>query len=61
VEDAQALRAVYEEIDRLEKTSITTTEYTNYNELFPPVLYAALALLALEAALRMGPFRRPIG
>ena len=59
-EDAQALRAVYEEIDRLEKTSITTTEYTNYDELFPSVLAAALALLALEAALRLGPFRRPI-
>jgi Ca-activated chloride channel family protein len=60
VEDASALEAVYEEIDRLEKTEITTTEYTNYDELFPPVLYAALALLALEAALRLGPLRSPL-
>lgn len=60
VEDAQALEAVYEEIDRLEKTEITTTEYTSYDERFPPLLYAALALLALEGALRLGPLRRPL-
>jgi len=60
VEDAGALRAVYEEIDQLEKTEIRTREYTNYDERFPPIVLAALAALALEGALRIGPFRRPL-
>jgi len=60
VEDAGALRAVYEEIDTLEKTEIRTREYTNYAERFVPLALAALAALALEAALRLGPLRRPL-
>jgi len=60
VEDAGALRAVYEEIDQLEKTEIRTREYTNYDERFPPIILAALAALALEGALRLGPLRRPL-
>lgn len=58
VEDAGALRAVYEEIDRLEKTEIKTTEYTNYDEKFPLLIYGALGLCALEGLLRFGPLRR---
>lgn len=57
VEDAGALRAVYEEIDRLETTEIRTREYTNYDEKFVPLALAALGLLALEGLLRAGPLR----
>ena len=60
VEDAGALRAVYEEIDRLEQTVIRTTAYTNYDERFPIALLAALGLLAVEGALRAGPLRRAV-
>lgn len=60
VEDAGALRAVYEEIDRLETTEIRTREYTNYDERFTPLALAALALLTLEGLLRIGPLRRAL-
>ncbi len=60
VEDAGALRAVYEEIDRLETTEIRTREYTNYDEKFVPLALAAMGLLSLEAFLRIGPLRRPL-
>ena len=60
VEDASALRAVYEEIDRLETTEIRTREYTNYDEKFIPLALAALGLLTLEGLLRVGPLRRAL-
>jgi len=60
VEDAKALRAVYEEIDRLETTEIRTREYTNYDEKFAPLAFVALGLMGLEALLRIGPLRRAL-
>lgn len=57
-DDAGAIRAMYEEIDRLEKTSIETVRYTDYKEQF--TLWAALGagVLALEMALGSLVFRR---
>ncbi len=60
VEDAGALRAVYEEIDRLETTEIRTREYTNYDERFMGLALAVLGLLGFEALLRVGPLRRAL-
>ena len=50
-EDAEALRAVYEEIDKLEKTEIESTRFVDYREMFPPFAMAGLLLLGLEIVL----------
>ncbi len=47
-QDGAALRDIYTEIDRLEKSNIKTIDYTDYTELFTPVAYTALALLGLH-------------
>ena len=57
-DDAEALQAVYEEIDKLEKSEIESTRFTDYREQFPPFALAALALLAIEVALNGTLFRR---
>ena len=49
--DLDALRAVYDEIDRLEKTEIEVEQYTHYEERFQPFLLAALACLVAERLL----------
>jgi Ca-activated chloride channel homolog len=49
--DADALRAIYAEIDRLETATNVAEHYQRYLEAFPLVLLAALALLALEVVL----------
>ncbi len=45
------LRRIYEDIDKLEKTSVKIQSYTTYEELFHYFVFAALALLALELIL----------
>lgn len=50
-EDKQALEAIYEEIDQLEKTEITTSSYMEYNEQFRWFVLPAAALLILEVVL----------
>ena len=57
-DDAKTLRAVYDEIDRLEKSEIETVRYIDYKEYFVPFALAALALLALETMLRCTLWRR---
>jgi len=57
-DDADSLRAVYEEIDQLEKSEIESTRFTDYRELFPQFLLAALALLGGEVVLASTLFRR---
>ena len=47
--DSQSLRAIFERIDRLEKSEIKFASYRRYRELFPGVLAAAAVLLALAA------------
>ncbi|KAB2922416.1 MAG: VWA domain-containing protein [Bacteroidetes bacterium] len=49
--DNRKLKAIYQEIDRLEKTRIEVRSYRRYSELFYAFVLAALALLAADAAL----------
>ena len=55
--DAETLRDVYEEIDRLEKTESEGVVYTDYRELFEWALLPAMALLFLELLLAATRFR----
>ncbi len=57
-QDSQALQDIYQTIDKLEKTEIKTTSYYRYRELFMGLVYAALLLLLLEAALAHTRFRK---
>ncbi len=50
--DNEALKKVYEEIDRLEKTKIEVTEFSKKQEEFRKYALLMLALLALEVLLR---------
>jgi Ca-activated chloride channel family protein len=43
--DPESLRAIFDRIDRLEKSEIRLSAFRRYRELFPPVLAAAAALL----------------
>jgi Ca-activated chloride channel family protein len=56
--DADALREVYTEIDRLEKTEVESIEYTEVDERFAPVALAALAALLVDLLLRTSVLRR---
>jgi Ca-activated chloride channel family protein len=56
--DADALRAVYQEIDALEKTEIESTRFLDYRELFWPFALAGLLLLVVEILLSCTVFRR---
>ena len=49
--DAEALAAIYAEIDRLEKSTNIAEQYQRYIEGFPALLLAALTLLLLEGVL----------
>ena len=50
--DTQSLLAIYEEIDRLEKTEIEQKGYFYYEEIFNTFLLGALIVLLLEIILR---------
>jgi len=56
--DAAALREVYREIDRLERTEIQETRYLQYHEMFEPLVAGALAALALGLLLQASWLRR---
>lgn len=49
--DKSKLQAIYDEINRLEKSRVEVTEHLSYHELFLAWLLAALALLAAELLL----------
>jgi Ca-activated chloride channel family protein len=49
--DTASLRDVYAEIDRSEKTPYEAPQYLDYRELYPWLLWPALACLLLEMAL----------
>lgn len=51
------LKDVYSEIDKLEKTKINVTEFSNKTEEFYPFALAALALLILESILKYTVFK----
>ena len=55
--DNKSLRAIYEEIDQLEKTKILVHEYSRKEELYHWFILAALLLLIAEVALRNTVFR----
>ncbi|MEZ4271013.1 MAG: VWA domain-containing protein [Myxococcota bacterium] len=50
-EDMKGLKRVYDEIDKLEKTEITTKAYMEYDERFSWFVVPAIALLLLEVLL----------
>jgi Ca-activated chloride channel family protein len=52
--DADTLKSIYEEIDRLERTERQDVRYTDYDDLYPWLLAPAIGLLALELLLRRG-------
>ena len=56
-EDTSGLRAIYEEINNLEKSQVEVQVYNNYTELFGLLLVPALFLLLLEMFLRRTTFR----
>lgn len=56
--NAESLREIYEEIDRLEKVSVTSQRRTVFEEQFPPLVRASLWLLLLELALSTLVLRR---
>jgi len=57
-EDADSLRAIYKEIDRLEKSEIESVRYLDYRELFTPFALMGLIVIAAETALSCTAFRR---
>jgi Ca-activated chloride channel family protein len=56
--DAESLKAVYQEIDTLERTKIEQVRYVRYTELAPRFMTAALLFLVLEVALSRTRLRR---
>lgn len=51
--DYEALKAIYGEIDRMEKTEIDVEQYTQYEARFTPFLVLAILLLATEKLLSL--------
>jgi Ca-activated chloride channel family protein len=49
--DTQKLNQIFDEIDQLEKSTVETKRYNQYQELFPWLLSAGFALLSLQALL----------
>lgn len=56
--DKDALRYIYEQIDKMEKSKMEITSYKRYEERFLPFVLAAAALIFLEVLLRLTVFRR---
>lgn len=56
--DTDSLAEIYEEIDAMEKTTATLERFEQYRELYPWLVLAALALLALERLLAETRLRR---
>jgi Ca-activated chloride channel family protein len=50
--DNKSLKAIYQEIDQLEKTKISVTEYSKKDERFFPFAIIAILLLLCEVILR---------
>ena len=56
--DNQQLKNIYTEIDKLEKSKVEVTALHRFNEKFFPLALAAIALLFLEAILRLTVFKK---
>ena len=48
--DEDSLKTIYKQIDQLEKTEIKTTQYFQYTDYFPTLLWICLFLLLIELA-----------
>ena len=57
-DDAESLRAIYKEIDQMEKSEIESIRYLDYQELFLPFVLVAMALMAAEVLLSSTFFRK---
>jgi Ca-activated chloride channel family protein len=57
-EDADSLRAVYREIDTLERSEVESIRYLDFRERFQPFLLIALGLLVIEVILTNTVFRK---
>jgi Ca-activated chloride channel family protein len=57
-DNADTLRAIYAEIDQLEKTEVQVKKFQRYRELFPWLVLPGLALLMLEIILSQTAWRR---
>ena len=55
--DNRKLKAIYKEIDALEKTEVEEFKFYNYEEKFRPLVLLALGLLLFEFLLRFTLFR----
>ena len=60
-QNTEALEAIYSEIDRLEKSDITLTAFSDFHELYPYAAVGGLGLLMLFPWVRAGLLRRWIG
>ncbi|NLY74476.1 MAG: VWA domain-containing protein [Firmicutes bacterium] len=49
--DTESLKTIFQRIDRMEKTEVEMAKYSEYRDLYPYFLMAALGLLLLEAVL----------
>jgi Ca-activated chloride channel family protein len=56
--DTKTLGQIFEQIDKLEKSTIELNQYTQYRELFPWFLAGGFAVLALQAVLAQTVGRR---
>ena len=56
--DAEKLKEIYDQIDKMEKTVIKTKVYASFDEKFYPWLWAGFILLLLEYVLAHTRFRR---
>jgi len=57
-DNAEKFKAIYAEIDKLEKTEAVVSKYTEFKELFPWFITGGLVLLLIEMALAQTIFRR---
>jgi Ca-activated chloride channel family protein len=57
-DNSEKFKAIYAEIDKLEKTEAVINKYTQYKELFPWLVAGGLALLLIELVLGQTVFRR---
>jgi Ca-activated chloride channel family protein len=57
-DNADKFKAIYAEIDKLEKTEAVINKYTEFKELFPWLITGGLAVLLLEIALGQTLLRR---
>ena len=56
-EDTEGLLKVYAEIDKMEKSKVEESRYTEYTELYPWLLVPGLALIAAVSFLMATRFR----